>query len=86
MTDERIMDRVVSYIRTIDSDYVYERDHFRLEQGDDLVIIKDWSLNVKKPTMESLMKIDLKGHKKHVEKDSLQDILRRLEALELKTV
>ena len=85
MKDERIFDRICCWIQSIDKTYVYERDHFRLEHIDDGVIIKDWELDIDKPSMELLMSIDMKNYKKPIIKNSNDDIIRRLELLELKT-
>ena len=84
MKDERIFDKICCWIESVDKSYVYKRENFRLEQTDDGVIITDWNLDIKKPAMNIIMSIDVSNYKKPVIKNSLEDIIRRLELLELK--
>jgi len=82
MKDDKIFDKLVCYLQTINQNYEYNTDHFRLEQTDDGIEIKNWNLPGDVPTMEIIKSVTLGGFKKNVPKNSMDDIIRRLEKLE----
>lgn len=82
MKDDKIFDKLVYYLQQINQNYEYTQEHFILEQTDNGIEIKNWTLLEQAPSINFIKNIDLGNFKKKVPKNSMEDIIRRLEKLE----
>lgn len=81
-----VVDKITQWIRkNFDEDYTYEGNDFRIMMNDDEELeFLFWNLNVDRPDLKIIETIDMSNYVKRFPKNSIEDIIQRLEQLEKK--